>query len=184
LARSELDAALGEDAFGVGVFDLAHFGDGVGEFDEEGVGVAAGEDDVGHLVLAAEGFGDGFRGEHVVADGVVDLVEDDEVPVAGEDGGDGLVPCGLDEADVFGVGFGAADFDEAAAKLLDDEGGGGGVEEPLRNCRKRTDMPLPAARRAVPRAAVVLPLPGPVLMRMRPRRVVSGVCSVGGMGVV
>src|ERR1700733_2250005 len=35
-------------------------------------------------------------------------------------------------------------------------------------------MPLPAARKAVPRAAVVLPLPGPVLMRMRPRRVVSG----------
>ena len=35
-------------------------------------------------------------------------------------------------------------------------------------------MPLPAARKAVPRAAVVLPLPGPVLMRMRPRREVSG----------
>ena len=26
-------AALGEDAFLVGVFDFAHFGDGVGEFD-------------------------------------------------------------------------------------------------------------------------------------------------------
>src|SRR6185437_2881588 len=32
----------------------------------------------------------------------------------------------------------------------------------------RTRIPLPTARRAVPRAAVVLPLPGPVLMRMRP----------------
>jgi hypothetical protein len=80
--------------------------------------------------FAAEGFGDGFGGQHAVGDGVVDLVEDDEVPVAGEDGGGGLVPCGLDEADVFGVGFGAADFDEAAAELLDDEGGrGGSVEE-------------------------------------------------------
>src|ERR1700735_3937058 len=33
-----------------------------------------------------------------------------------------------------------------------------------------TRMPLPAARNAVPRAAVVLPLPGPVLMRISPRR--------------
>jgi len=32
--RSELDAALGEDAFLVGVFDFAHFGDGVGEVDQ------------------------------------------------------------------------------------------------------------------------------------------------------
>ena len=30
---SVFDAALGEDAFLVGVFDFAHFGDGVGEFD-------------------------------------------------------------------------------------------------------------------------------------------------------
>src|SRR5271165_3558329 len=34
----------------------------------------------------------------------------------------------------------------------------------------RTRMPQPAARSPVPRAAVVLPLPGPVLMRMRPLR--------------
>ena len=111
------------------MFDFAHFGDGVGEFDEEGVGVAAGEDDVGHLGLAAEDFGYGFGVEHLVADGVVDLVEDDEVPVAGEDGGGGFGPGGFDEADVFGVGFGAADFDEAAAELLDDEVLGVGVRQ-------------------------------------------------------
>ena len=34
-------------------------------------------------------------------------------------------------------------------------------------------MPFPAARKAVPRAAVVLPLPGPVLIRISPRREVS-----------
>src|SRR5690242_719559 len=34
----------------------------------------------------------------------------------------------------------------------------------------RTFMPLPTARSPVPMAAVVLPLPGPVLMRMRPVR--------------
>ena len=110
------------------MFDFAHLGDGVGEFDEEGVGVAAGEDDVGHLGLAAEDFGDGFGGEHLVADGVVDLVEDDEVPVAGEDGGGGFGPGVFDQADVFGVGLGAAYFDEAAAELLDDEVFGWGGE--------------------------------------------------------
>ncbi len=123
----ELDAALGEDAALVGVFDFAHLGDGVGQLDEDGVGVAAGEDDVGHLGLAAEDFGYGFGGEHLVADGVVDLVEDYEVPVSGEDGCGGFGPGGFDEADVFWVGFGVADFDEASAELLDDEVLGGGV---------------------------------------------------------
>ena len=33
-----------------------------------------------------------------------------------------------------------------------------------------TRMPLPTARNAVPRAAVVLPLPGPVLISRSPRR--------------
>ena len=126
---SELDTALGEDAFLVGVFDFAHLGDGVGEFDESGVGVAAGENDVGHLGLAAEDVGDGLGREHLVADGVVDLVEDDEVPVAGEDGVGGFGPGGFDHADVFGIGLGAADFDEAAAHLFDDEAAVGGFVE-------------------------------------------------------
>jgi L-ribulose-5-phosphate 4-epimerase len=43
------DAALGEDAFLVGVFDFAHFGYGVGDFYQLWVGVAAGEDDVDHF---------------------------------------------------------------------------------------------------------------------------------------
>lgn len=38
------------------------------------------------------------------------------------------------------------------------------------NCSMSTFMPQPTARNAVPRAAVVLPLPGPVLMRTRPLR--------------
>ena len=38
------------------------------------------------------------------------------------------------------------------------------------NCSISTFMPLPTARKAVPIAAVVLPLPGPVLMRINPRR--------------
>lgn len=34
-----------------------------------------------------------------------------------------------------------------------------------------TRIPLPTARKAVPMAAVVLPLPGPVLTMIRPRRI-------------
>ena len=38
-------------------------------------------------------------------------------------------------------------------------------------------MPLPTARSAVPMAAVVLPLPGPVLTMMRPLRISSGTAA-------
>lgn len=49
-----------------------------------GLGVAAGEDDRDHLRFLAEDRGDFFEREHLVADGVVDLFKDDEIPVAGE----------------------------------------------------------------------------------------------------
>jgi hypothetical protein len=69
-----------------GVLDLAHLGDGVGKLDQGGLGVAAGEDDRDHLRFLAEDLGNFFEREHLVADGVVDLVKDDEIPVAGEAG--------------------------------------------------------------------------------------------------
>jgi len=123
LCGLELDFAPGEDSFLVGVLDLAHLGDGVGEFDEKWVGVAAGEDDVDAFGFLPEDVGDLFGREHVVADGVVDLVEDDEVPIAGEDGGSGFAPRLFDETEVFGVGLGSSDLDEAAAHLADGAGG-------------------------------------------------------------
>ena len=43
---SVVDAALGADALPVGVLDLAHLGDGVGEVDQLGRGIAPGDDDV------------------------------------------------------------------------------------------------------------------------------------------
>jgi hypothetical protein len=48
------NTAPGEDALLVGVFYFAHLGHRVGQFDERRVSVAAGEDDVQHLRLAAE----------------------------------------------------------------------------------------------------------------------------------
>ena len=77
---SVFDATLREDAFLVGVFDLAHFGDGVGEFDEEGVGIAAGENNVQHFRPASKNIGDSFRvisgvsaGDTIVTSGVQNL---------------------------------------------------------------------------------------------------------------
>jgi len=49
-----------------------------------GLGVAAGEDDRDHASFLADDLGGFFEQEHLVADGVVDLVKDNEIPVAGE----------------------------------------------------------------------------------------------------
>src|ERR1700733_3742615 len=92
------------------------------------MGVAAGENDVDHLGPGAEGFSDLLGIEHAIADGVVDFIEDDEVPFAGEDGFARFGPGGFDEANVFGIGLGAADFHEAATHLLEDEVGGVGED--------------------------------------------------------
>src|SRR4051812_9415672 len=85
------------------------------------MGAAAGENDVDHLGAVAQGFGHGCRVEHAVVDGVVDFVEDHQVPIAGFDGRTGFGPGFLDHADVFGIGFCAAYFYEAAAHLLEYE---------------------------------------------------------------
>ena len=85
------------------------------------MGVAAGENDVDHFRPRLERFDDFRRVEHAVADGVIDLVEDDHVPFARKDGLTRFFPGFFDEANVFGVGFRAADFDEAAAHLAQDE---------------------------------------------------------------
>lgn len=45
-----------------------------------------------HLGFLAENVGDLLGVERLVADGVVNLVEHDEVPVAGKDGPGGLAP--------------------------------------------------------------------------------------------
>ena len=46
MTRSVVDAAHGADALPVGVLHFAHLGDGVGEFDQLGRGIAPGDDDV------------------------------------------------------------------------------------------------------------------------------------------
>ncbi len=91
------------------------------------MGVAARQDDVHRLRLLFERSDHLGRVEHAVADGVVDLVEDHQVPLAGADGLLGFRPGLLHQLDVFRVGLGAAHFDEAAAHLLHHEVGAKGL---------------------------------------------------------
>jgi len=161
------------------------------------VGVAAGQDHVHHLGLVAQGFGDDLRVEHVVADGVVDLVENDQVPLAGVDGRARLGPRLLDEADVFGIGFRAADLHEAAAHLFEYEvltEGGGGVQLAVvpRAFDELEHQHFHAAAHGAQSGAERrggLALAGPVLMRIKPRResvmlagsrLLSVLCGTGG----
>jgi hypothetical protein len=115
--ESVFDAALSEDALLVSMLHLAHFGHGIGDGDQRRMRVAAGEDDVDHLRTSLQSFDDFGWIEHAVTDSVVDLVEDDHVPLAGENGGACFDPGVFDHANVFRVGFCAADLNEAAAHL-------------------------------------------------------------------
>src|SRR5258708_15051737 len=114
-----VDPPLSQYTLGVRVFHLAHLGDEVGELDELGMGVAAGADDVDALGTVFQSFDDFSGVEHFVADGVVDFVEDDEIVLAAVDGIAAGQPAFLRELYVRRIGFGAADFDEAAAHGTD-----------------------------------------------------------------
>src|ERR1700687_3592499 len=83
------------------------------------MGAAAGADDVDALGTVLQRFDDFSGVEHLVANGVVDFVEDDEVIIASVDGVAAGLPTLLRQLDVRGIGFGAADFDEAAAHGTD-----------------------------------------------------------------
>ena len=112
---------LGQNSLCVGVFDLFHLGDEVGELDELGVSVSAGADDVDILRSGAEALDDLIGVEHFIADDVIDFVEDDEVVGAAVDGVAAGGPALVRHLDVFRISFGAADFDEAATHRPDFE---------------------------------------------------------------
>src|SRR5271167_108326 len=118
---SVFDPALRLDAFGVSVLHFSHLGHRVRDLNDVGMSVAAGEDDVHHLRFLLQRCDYLLRVKHLVADCVVDLVEDDKIPVAGENLFFGFGPRFFDQADVLGIGYGAADLHEAAAHLLHNE---------------------------------------------------------------
>ncbi len=68
--------------FLIGMLHFAHLRDGVGNFHQRGVRIAAGQDHVNHLRAVAQGLGDFGWVEHAIADRVVDLVEHHHIPLA------------------------------------------------------------------------------------------------------
>src|SRR5690242_4156666 len=104
--------ALGENAFRVWMLHLAHFGYEVGKLDDFRMRVAAGADYVEALRTPRKFRGHLFRIEHLVADHVVDLVEDHEIPLAAVHLLDRPTPGFLAQSNVFGIGLRAADFHE------------------------------------------------------------------------
>src|SRR5215471_4609114 len=80
-----LDSPLCHHALFVGVLYLAHLRYRVGKFDNCRMGVAPRQDNMHHVRFLLEAFHDFARVEHPVADGVVDFVKNDQIPVAGLD---------------------------------------------------------------------------------------------------
>src|SRR6267378_102762 len=70
-----LDSPLRHHALLVRVFDLAHFGDSVGEFDNCRMSIPSGQDYVHHLGPLLQRFRHFDRVQHAIADRVIDLVE-------------------------------------------------------------------------------------------------------------
>src|SRR5215813_11695169 len=85
------------------------------------MGVAPRQDYVDLLRLMLKRINDLRRIEHAVTDGVVDLIQNHEIPICGKDGRSGFGPGLLYHANVFRIGFSAAHFHETAAHLLHHE---------------------------------------------------------------
>src|SRR5271154_1013627 len=97
------------------MFYLAHFGDEVRGFDQFRMRAASGADDVHAFGALGQGFDDSVGIEHFVADDVIDFVKNDEVVFFAVNLLAAEFPGLLAQLDVFGVGLGTANLDEATA---------------------------------------------------------------------
>src|SRR5438094_10647936 len=79
--RSILNSSLRHHALLVGMLHLAHFGDGIRKFNNCRMRVAPRQDHMHHFWLLLQLLGNLGRIEHVVADGVINLMQYDEVPM-------------------------------------------------------------------------------------------------------
>src|SRR5215831_1294207 len=116
-----LDSPLCHHALFVGVLYLAHLRYRVGKFDNCRMGVAPRQDNMHHVRFLLEAFHDFARVEHPVADGVVDFVKNDQIPVAGLDCLFRFSPSCLHHLHIFGIWLFGPDLNEATAHLLHHE---------------------------------------------------------------
>jgi len=79
--RSVIDPRLRFDLLAVGVFDLTHLADRFGQLDDSRVSIATGKDQVQQGRLAPQQFQDLLEVDQLELEGVVDLVEDQQVVV-------------------------------------------------------------------------------------------------------
>ena len=165
--RSAIDALAGQDAFLVVVFDLAHLTDQIGPFDQPRIRLTPGENqlDAGRLYINQRR--QVVRRQQAKVSGNIGLVKDDDIMTArGNDLSD-LVESGSGKLNIL---VARLPLQPAAAAVLT---AGNQVRKrssakislyfsDLTNWAIKTFRPAPAARRARPIAAVVLPLPSPV----------------------
>src|SRR6478672_4437531 len=118
---SVLDPFLRHDTLFIGVLDLAHLGHRVGDLDNCRMGIPPGQDNVHHLGFAFQSLHHLGGIEHAVTDGVIDLIQDNQVPGAGMDCLGSFHPGLFYHADILGIGLFGPNFHEAAAHLLHDE---------------------------------------------------------------
>ena len=117
-----LNAALRQDAFFIGVLNLLHFGDRIGQFNDCRMRVAARQDYVNQLGFTLQRLRHLRRIEHAIADGVVDFIQHRPNPTCRTDGC--VAPQPRLASTILmssGSGFRPAHFHKAAAHLLHDE---------------------------------------------------------------
>src|SRR5438093_11798477 len=95
------------------MLDLPHFRHEIRQLDDIGVSVSPGQYYMHHFGLAPKRLDHLSHFQHLVTDGVVDLIEDDEVVFAALDFFRGEPPGFLHQAHIFRIGFFGADFHKA-----------------------------------------------------------------------
>src|SRR6185437_971758 len=83
ITKSVFNPSLRDHALFVGVFYLAHFGDGVRKLDNCRMRVASRQDNMNPPWLFLQSGGDLGRIKHAITDGVIDVVDNHCIPFAG-----------------------------------------------------------------------------------------------------
>src|SRR3984957_4321700 len=118
---SVLNSPLRHHTFCVRMLYLSHFGYSVGKLDNCRMGVPSGQDNVHHFRFAFKSLHDLRRIEHSVADRIIDLVQNHQVPGARLNLPHPFRPGLFYHPNVLRIGLLGAHFYEAPAHLLHDE---------------------------------------------------------------
>jgi hypothetical protein len=82
-SKLKLDSFLSHNTLFEGMLDNPHFRDHVSDFDNLGLGIAPGQDDVEHGGFFLQDVHYLFHGQEAVANGIVDFVQNDQIVLSG-----------------------------------------------------------------------------------------------------